>query len=69
MVFIVDYVASALLKVNTTTDSQEVIRIFENASAGAQRVQIILLAVVIASIAKKWRSADIFTAQRIWRCA
>jgi hypothetical protein len=45
MVFIVDYVASALLKVNTTTDSQEVIRIFENASAGAQRVRIILLAV------------------------
>ncbi len=34
MVFIVDYVTSALLKVNTTTDSQEVIRIFENASAG-----------------------------------
>ena len=45
MVFIVDYVASALLKVNTTTDSQEVIRIFENASAGVQRVRIILLAV------------------------
>jgi hypothetical protein len=42
MVFIVDYVASALLKVNTTTDSQEVIRIFENASAGAQRVRILL---------------------------
>jgi membrane protease YdiL (CAAX protease family) len=53
MVYVVDYVASALLKVNTTTDTQEVIRIFENASAEAQRVPIILLAVVIAPIAEE----------------
>jgi hypothetical protein len=51
MVFVVDYVASALLNVNTTTDTLAVIRIFENASAGAQRVPIILLTVVIAPIA------------------
>ena len=53
MVFVVDYIASALLKVNTTTDTQEVIRIFENSSTVAQRVPIILLAVVIAPVAEE----------------
>jgi membrane protease YdiL (CAAX protease family) len=53
MVFVVDYVASILLKVNTTTDTQEVIRIFENASTVAQRIPIILLAVVIAPVAEE----------------
>ena len=53
MVFAVDYIASALLKVNTSTDTQEVIRIFENSSTVAQRVPIILLAVVIAPVAEE----------------
>jgi membrane protease YdiL (CAAX protease family) len=53
MVFVVDYIASILLKVNTTTDTQEVIRIFENSSTVAQRVPIILLAVVIAPVAEE----------------
>jgi membrane protease YdiL (CAAX protease family) len=53
MVFAVDYLASALLKVNPTTDAQEVIRIFENSSTGAQRIPIILLAVVIAPVAEE----------------
>jgi membrane protease YdiL (CAAX protease family) len=53
MVFVVDYIASVLLKVNTTTDTQEVIRIFENASTVAQRIPIILLAVVIAPVAEE----------------
>ncbi|MGA7128076.1 MAG: CPBP family intramembrane glutamic endopeptidase, partial [Chthoniobacterales bacterium] len=46
-------VASALLKVNPTTDSQEVIQIFETASTAAQRIPIILLAVVIAPVAEE----------------
>jgi uncharacterized protein len=53
LVFVVDYIASALLKVNTTTDTQEVIRIFENSSTVAQRVPIIMLAVVIAPVAEE----------------
>jgi membrane protease YdiL (CAAX protease family) len=53
MVFAVDYIASALLKVNTSTDAQEVIRIFENSSTVAQRIPIILLAVVIAPVAEE----------------
>jgi membrane protease YdiL (CAAX protease family) len=52
MVFAVDYIASLLLKVNATTDTQEVIRIFENSST-AQRVPIILLAVVVAPVAEE----------------
>jgi membrane protease YdiL (CAAX protease family) len=53
MVFAVDYLASVLLKVNPTTDAQEVIQIFENASTGAQRIPIILLAVVVAPVAEE----------------
>lgn len=53
MVFAVDYLASVLLKVNTTTDPQEVMQIFENATTGAQRIPIILLAVVIAPVAEE----------------
>ena len=53
MVFVVDYIASALLKVNTTTDTQEVIQIFESAPTAAQRIPIILLAVVIAPVAEE----------------
>jgi len=53
LVFAVDYVASVLLKVNSSTDTQEVIRIFENASTAAQRIPIILLAVVIAPVAEE----------------
>jgi membrane protease YdiL (CAAX protease family) len=53
MVFAVDYLASVLLKVNPSTDAQEVIRIFENSSTGAQRIPIILLAVVIAPVAEE----------------
>ena len=53
MVFAVDYVATILLKANTVTDQQEVIQIFENASTGAQRIPIILLAVVIAPVAEE----------------
>jgi membrane protease YdiL (CAAX protease family) len=53
MVFVVDYIASILLKVNSTTDTQEVIRIFENSATVAQRVPIILLAVVIAPVAEE----------------
>ena len=53
MVFAVDYIASILLKVNTTTDTQEVIRIFENSSTAARRVPIILLAVVVAPVTEE----------------
>ena len=53
MVFAVDYVASILLKVNSATDVQEVVQIFENASTAAQRVPIIMLAVVIAPVAEE----------------
>jgi uncharacterized protein len=53
LVFAVDYIASTLLKVNSTTDTQEVIRIFENATTAAQRIPIILLAVVIAPVAEE----------------
>lgn len=53
MVFVVDYIASILLKVNTTTDTQEVIQIFESAPTVAQRIPIILLAVVIAPVAEE----------------
>jgi membrane protease YdiL (CAAX protease family) len=53
LVFVVDYIASILLKVNTTTDTQEVIRIFENSSTVAQRVPIILLAVVVAPVTEE----------------
>ena len=53
MVFAVDYLASVLLKVNPSTDAQEVIRIFEKSSTGAQRIPIILLAVVIAPVAEE----------------
>jgi len=53
MVFVVDYVASILLRVNSANDSQEIIRIFENAPAAAQRIPIILLAVVIAPVAEE----------------
>jgi membrane protease YdiL (CAAX protease family) len=53
LVFAVDYLASVLLKVNPSTDAQEVIRIFENSSTGAQRIPIILLAVVIAPVAEE----------------
>jgi membrane protease YdiL (CAAX protease family) len=53
LVFVVDLIASALLKVNTSTDAQEVIRIFENSSTVAQRIPIILLAVVIAPVAEE----------------
>ena len=53
MIYLVDYVASALLRVNPTTDSQEVIQIFETASTAAQRIPIILLAVVIAPVAEE----------------
>jgi membrane protease YdiL (CAAX protease family) len=53
LVFVVDYLASSLLKVNATTDTQEVVRIFENAPNFAQRFPIILVAVVIAPIAEE----------------
>ncbi|HEY4813141.1 MAG TPA: hypothetical protein VIH58_00615, partial [Chthoniobacterales bacterium] len=53
MVFAVDYLASIFLKVNSTTDPQEVMQIFENASTVAQRIPIILLAVVIAPVAEE----------------
>ena len=53
MVFVVDYIASIVLKVNTTTDTQEVIRIFQNSSTVAQRVPIILLAVVVAPVTEE----------------
>jgi membrane protease YdiL (CAAX protease family) len=53
LVFAVDYLASTLLRVNSTTDTQEVIRIFENATTAAQRIPIILLAVVIAPVAEE----------------
>jgi membrane protease YdiL (CAAX protease family) len=53
LVFAVDWAASAVLKVNSSTDAQEVIRIFENASTAAQRIPIILLAVVIAPVAEE----------------
>ena len=53
MVFAVDYIASILLKVNSTTDVQEVVQIFENASTAAQRVPIVVLAVVIAPVAEE----------------
>ncbi|MBV8101809.1 MAG: hypothetical protein JOZ31_21910, partial [Verrucomicrobia bacterium] len=53
MVFVVDLIASALLKVNAAKDAQEVIRIFENSSTVAQRVPIILLAVVVAPVAEE----------------
>jgi membrane protease YdiL (CAAX protease family) len=53
MVFVVDYLAVSLLKVNTTTDTQEVVRIFESAPNLAQRLPIILLAVVIAPVTEE----------------
>ncbi len=53
MVFAVDYLASVLLKINPSTDVQEVMRIFENATAVTQRIPIILLAVAIAPVAEE----------------
>ena len=53
MVFVVDIVASNLLKINSPTDSQEIIQIFEGSSSAAQRIPIILLAVVIAPVAEE----------------
>jgi CAAX protease family protein len=53
LVFGVGYLTSVLLKVNPTTDAQEVMLIFENSTAAAQRIPIILLAVVIAPVAEE----------------
>ena len=53
MVFAVGYLTSVLLKVNPTTDAQEVMRIFESETAAARRIPIILLAVVIAPVAEE----------------
>lgn len=53
MVFAVSIFTSVILKVNPNTDQQEVMRIFENETAAAQRIPIILLAVVIAPIAEE----------------
>jgi membrane protease YdiL (CAAX protease family) len=53
MVLAVGYLASVVLKINPSTDTQEVMRIFENATAPAQRIPIILLAVVIAPVAEE----------------
>jgi membrane protease YdiL (CAAX protease family) len=53
MIYVVDLVWSTILKVNPTTDSQEVIQVFESAPTVAQRVPIILLAVVIAPVAEE----------------
>jgi membrane protease YdiL (CAAX protease family) len=53
LVFAVDYIASILLKVNTTTDTQEVIQIFQHSSTVTQRVPIILLAVVVAPVTEE----------------
>jgi membrane protease YdiL (CAAX protease family) len=52
-VFAVGVLTSILLKINPTTDVQEVMRIFENAATAAQRIPIILLAVVIAPVAEE----------------
>ena len=49
LVFAVDYAASLLLKANP----QEVVQIFESSSTGAQRIPIILLAVVVAPVAEE----------------
>ncbi len=53
LVFAVDYIASILLKVNTTTDTQEVIQIFQHSSTVTQRIPIILLAVVVAPVTEE----------------
>jgi membrane protease YdiL (CAAX protease family) len=53
MVFAVNYIALTLLKLNGGTDTQEVIQIFESAPTAAQRIPIILLAVVIAPVAEE----------------
>src|SRR5580700_4265664 len=52
-VFAVGVLTSVLLKINPTTDVQEVMRIFENETAATQRIPIILLAVVIAPVAEE----------------
>jgi len=52
-VFAVGVLTSILLKINPTTDVQEVMRIFENATAVTQRIPIILLAVAIAPVAEE----------------
>ena len=52
-VFAVGVITSVLLKINPTTDVQEVMRIFENATAVTQRIPIILLAVAIAPVAEE----------------
>jgi len=52
-VFAVGVLTSVLLKINPTTDVQEVMRIFENATAVTQRIPIILLAVAIAPVAEE----------------
>ena len=52
-VFAVGLLTSVLLKINPTTDVQEVMRIFENATAVTQRIPIILLAVAIAPVAEE----------------
>jgi membrane protease YdiL (CAAX protease family) len=52
-VFAVGVLTSILLKINPTTDVQEVMRIFENAATAAERIPIILLAVVIAPVAEE----------------
>ena len=52
-VFAVGVLTSVLLKINPTTDVQEVMRIFENQTAATQRIPIILLAVAIAPVAEE----------------
>jgi membrane protease YdiL (CAAX protease family) len=52
-VFAVGVLTSVLLKINPSTDVQEVMRIFENATAVTQRIPIILLAVAIAPVAEE----------------
>ena len=53
MVVAVGVLMSILLKVNPTTDQQEVMRIFESETTAAQRIPIIVLAVVVAPVAEE----------------
>jgi membrane protease YdiL (CAAX protease family) len=53
LIFAASYLASYFLHTDPTTDTQEIIQVFERSSAMGQRLPIILLAVVIAPVAEE----------------
>jgi membrane protease YdiL (CAAX protease family) len=53
LIFAASYLASYFLHSDPTTDSQEIIQVFERSSSIGQRLPIILLAVVVAPVAEE----------------